>query len=902
MANMSAEEWRALIEHLDHALDLDESARDDWLSQLRNTDPTMARRVIDAVMARGQAGFSTFMADSPLQWVQDSHTVTLIGRRVGAYQIEAEIGRGGMGSVWRARRADGRYQGTVAIKFVHAAWIGPAGAHRFQLEGEVLSRLDHPNIARLLNAGILEAAQPYLVLEYIEGEPIDAYCERHQLSVESRVRLFIDVLAAVAHAHSQLIVHRDIKPANVFVTRDGVVKLLDFGIAKLLDEGSDPRAMTRSSAMALTPQYASPEQLLGNPVSTATDVYTLGLLLYVLLTGSHPVPSDSRSNAELINAVVAEIPPHASAVAGIATIPSHSLMGDLDNILHKALKKEPRERYASAAAFAEDLQRFLTHQPVQARADTLRYRTQKFVRRHRGGVTAALLSAIAIIAGFIGTVWQAHRAENNAMRAERASARAMGQLRYAEASNEFLRSLLEEGADKPFTTPELLARGEAIVNAQFKEEPALHARLLLTLADLYAQVQQKTKARALYLAAQAGAREVQDEGLKIEIECGLAMEDADQNQFAKAIAGLNESIRRAERTPDLDSAVLAQCLIIRGQAFRVSGDLPAAKADEIAALAVLGNPRPGQRINVLNARTSLADAESMLGNHAAAMQEYERADEELNRLGRGQTSSAVELLNEQGIALSKSGQWLRAASAYERGLAIERRVNGGAEVSPMTQVNYAKLLAELGREREALPLFDAASAAAKNRGDTNGIIKVDLLSAPAWCQLGQLDECDSRLRRSDDALRRQYPPGHPTLGTQATELAQLAVARGEPMEARRYLHAALKIFSGSRERNPNELRAMALLTEVDLSLGDTSAADADAVRAVEKAQAALGGFTDSAWLGRALEVQAEVLRAKGKMDAAKTTFAQALDMLHLTAGAAAPWTQQAQTALANVNP
>src|SRR5450631_315668 len=306
MATISAEEWRALSAHLDHALDLDEAARDEWLSQLRNTDPVMAQRVIQTITARGQAGFSAFMASAPLLSVQEIQAATLIGRRVGAYQIEAEIGRGGMGSVWRARRADGRYQGTVAIKFVHAAWIGPSGEHRFQIEGNVLSRLDHPHIARLLNAGILEAAQPYLVLEYVEGEPIDAYCARHQLGVEARVRLFIDVLAAVAHAHAQLIVHRDIKPANVFVTHTGVVKLLDFGIAKLLDDEADPRVMTRSGA-ALTPQYAAPEQLLGQPISTATDVYTLGLLLYVLLSGSHPVSSGSGSNAELINAVVTTV-------------------------------------------------------------------------------------------------------------------------------------------------------------------------------------------------------------------------------------------------------------------------------------------------------------------------------------------------------------------------------------------------------------------------------------------------------------------------------------------------------------------------------------------------------------------------------------------------------------------
>jgi serine/threonine-protein kinase len=899
MANISTEEWRALSECLDQVLDLDESAQDAWLSQLRSKDPGMADRVMQVITARQQAGFSTFMASAPLLSVQETQAVTLIGRRVGAYEIEAEIGRGGMGSVWRARRADGRYQGTVAIKFVHALWIGPTGEHRFQIEGNVLSRLDHPHIARLLNAGILDAAQPYLVLEYIEGKSIDAYCAGHQLGVESRVRLFMDVLAAVAHAHGQLIVHRDIKPANVFVTRDGVVKLLDFGIAKLLDNEDDPHAATRSD-VALTPQYAAPEQLLGQPISTATDVYALGLLLYVLLTGTHPVPGGSRSNAELINAVVTEVPPQASAVAAVETVSSDSLEGDLDNILHKALKKEPKERYASAAAFADDLQRFLTHQPVHARADTLRYRTQKFVRRHRGGVTAALLSTTAIIAGFIGTVWQAHRAEENALQAERARGRALEQLRFSEASNEFLSSMLEEGSDKPFTTPELLARGEGIVNGQFKDDPALHARLLLTLADLYAQNQEKSKARALFLSAQAAARQVPDEGLKIEIDCGLAMEDADQNEFDKAIGALNVAIRRAQQTVDLDRTILATCLDDRGQAFRVSGNLIAAKSDAIAALAALGTARPGQITLELSARTALAQAESMLGDHAEAVQEYDRAIKELTRMGRGETAFAVGLLNEMGIALAKSGQWLQAAAVYERALTTERGVAGGGEVSPMTQINYAKLLAEFGREREAMPLFDSASTAARNRGDTNAPMMVDLLSAPALCQLGQLNECAARLRRSGEALHRKYPPGHATLGTHETELAQLAVAQGNLDEARQHLHDALKIFSGAHDRNPNELRAMALLTEVDLKLGDTLTANADAIGSVERARAALSGFPSSAWLGRALEVQGEVLRAQGLTDAARKTLSEAVEMLKQSAGQSAPWTQQAKAALASL--
>jgi serine/threonine-protein kinase len=803
-----------------------------------------------------------------------------------------------MGSVWRAQRADGRYEGTVAIKFVHAAWIGAAGEQRFRIEGNLLGRLDHPNIARLLDAGMLDGTQPYLIIEYVEGEPIDAYCDRHQLRVEARVKLFLDVLAAVAHAHSHLIVHRDLKPSNVLVTRDGTVKLLDFGIAKLLDAGSGVGESTQTSASALTPQYAAPEQLLGQGVTTTTDVYALGLLLYVLLTGSHPlVPSGSRSNAEFLKAIVSDVPPQASSVAGIATIPRRMLAGDLDNILHRTLKKEPAERYATVGAFAEDLQCFLTHRPVHARADTLQYRTQKFVRRHRGGVAVGLLSLGAVLAGIVGTVWQAHRADLNARRAEHERARAIDQLSYAEASNEFLSFLLQVGADRPFTTPELLARGEAMVTGQFTNDPDLRARLLLTLADLNAQIENEAKAETLFVAAQSAASAARDDVLGIEIDCSLAMEYADQNQFDRSLAMLNSTLQRAHSTPDVDRSVIAGCLDQRSQVRRGRGDMAGSLIDAQAALATLGTPRPGQRTLALSARTTLATANARLGHAAAAIEQYEQAIGELDRMGRGQTDFAVTLLNSEGVVLAKSGQWLTAAAVYERGLAIAHSVSGGAEISPQTQINYAKLLVDLGREREALPLFDAARAVAQRRGDVKAIEMVDLLSAPALCDLGRLDECAARLQRSGATLHQQLPPGHATLGTHETEWAQLAVARGQRPDAQQHLRTALKIFAATSEHNPNELRAMALLAEIDLTLGNLAAARAEADDVVAQARGALGGLPGSAWLGRALLVQGEVLRAQGHADAARAAWGAALRMLSDTAGEQAPWTGQTRRLL-----
>ena len=393
---MSSDEWRTLSDHLDQALDLSDEERAVWLQDLRTRAPELAAQVAELLDARTQHGYSEFLSGpSPLP--EGAAMATLIGRRVGPYVIDAEIGRGGMGSVWRARRDDGRFEGFVAVKFVNAAWIGRAGEQRFRVEGKLLGKLDHPNIARLLDAGLLEDSQPYLLLEYVQGAPIDAYCAQNVLKVEERVRLFLDVLAAVGHAHSHLIVHRDLKPANIVVTREGTVKLLDFGIAKLIDADDPAAALTQSRLGPLTPQYAAPEQLLGEPVTTATDIYTLGLALYICLTGTHPVPANTRSTAELMRSILTDAPARASRVALSAGVEPKALEGDLDNILSKALKKNPTERYLSAGAFADDLRHYLNHEPVGAHADTALYRLAKFTRRHRAGVVVGSLFTVALI-------------------------------------------------------------------------------------------------------------------------------------------------------------------------------------------------------------------------------------------------------------------------------------------------------------------------------------------------------------------------------------------------------------------------------------------------------------------------------------------------------------------------
>src|SRR5689334_9975830 len=383
MSIIHREGWQQLSEHLDRVLEMPEEERNAYVEELTRSDPQAGSSLARLLAAHRAQSYAGFLSE-PVPLVTDlASSSQLIGQRIGAYVIEAEIGRGGMGSVWRARRADGRFESFVAVKFLRAAWLGSAGEQRFKLEGLLLARLDHPHIARLLDAGLFEG-QPYLILEYVEGEPIDAYCARNALDLASRLRLFLDVLAAVSHAHTHLNVHRDIKPGNVLVTRDGTVKLLHFGIAKLLQDEAASE-LPQASAHPLTPQYAAPEQLLGEPVTTATDVYALGLVLYTLLTGAHPRASQPASgHQELLRDVLTKELPRPSAAASPAD--ARALVGDLDNIIAKALKKDAPERYSTAAALAGDLEHYLRHEPVSARPDTLHYRVSKFVRRNRGSV------------------------------------------------------------------------------------------------------------------------------------------------------------------------------------------------------------------------------------------------------------------------------------------------------------------------------------------------------------------------------------------------------------------------------------------------------------------------------------------------------------------------------------
>ena len=422
------ETWGRLSPLLDELLDLPDDERDARLEALRAQDPPLADAVAAMLQHLPAIERGEFMPTSAMP-----KPAGLAGQAIGPYTLVREIGHGGMGTVWLGRRNDGRYEGEVAIKFLRSGLFGHGDAARFEREGSILARLSHPHIARLLDAGVVpDGSQSYLVLEYIDGEPIDDYCRRLALPVAQRLGLMLDVLAAVAQAHNRLVLHRDLKPSNILVTKAGDVKLLDFGIAKLLDDangGGEATALTARAGNAFTPEFAAPEQLQGGDVTTATDVYALGVLMYLLLGGDHPTAAATGAPLDRMRSVIETVPRRLSEAVLRRGGPktrwspesrklSGEIRGDVETIVAKALKKNPSERYANAAAMADDIRRYLGREPIAARPDTPLYRATRFVQRHAAGVAMASVAATALGAGIGVALWQAREARAQRVQAE----------------------------------------------------------------------------------------------------------------------------------------------------------------------------------------------------------------------------------------------------------------------------------------------------------------------------------------------------------------------------------------------------------------------------------------------------------------------------------------------------
>lgn len=440
---MTPERFQLVRSVFEDVSGLSSPQRDEQLQDLRLRDPELAVEVERLLYAHQHRGA---FIETPALSPADDFT----GRRIGPYLLLREAGRGGMGSVYEAVREDDAFHKRVAIKLVRATPVSEALGERFRRERQILAGLEHPNIARILDGGTTEEGLPFFVMEYADGERIDRYAERNRLGVEARLDLFLDVAGAVQFAHRNLIVHRDIKPANIIVTVEGQPKLLDFGIAKLLSDADTPgRGDAATEAMLCTPEYASPEQIRGEPVTTAADIYLLGLLLYELLAGRHPFAIDGRLPHETMRAACEDEPLRPSAAAAQAGVRwSRRLKGELDNIVLMALRKEPQRRYASVEQLAGDIRRYLDGRPVRAQGDAVTYRAAKFFRRHWAPAAALALTVVSLSGSAIVSAGAAARAGTERVEAQRQAAIAEAERRRAESEKALAREAAAEAAEQ----------------------------------------------------------------------------------------------------------------------------------------------------------------------------------------------------------------------------------------------------------------------------------------------------------------------------------------------------------------------------------------------------------------------------------------------------------------------
>jgi len=629
-------------------------------------------------------------------------TRDVAGTRLGPWEVIEPIGEGGMGTVFLARRADGAYEAHAAVKLVRGGVPSDSLSERFRAERQILAGLSHPGVARLLDGGSTPDGTPYLVMEFIDGEPITTWCTRKGLDVEGRLGLFLKVCDAVAYAHRQLVAHRDLKPSNILVTPSGEPKLLDFGIAKLIDavgEGSD--GLTQSYTV-MTPAYASPEQITGERVGTSTDVYSLGVLLYELLSGKVPIDTRGATPAQLISRVVAEVP---AVVSSAVADPDRRkrLSGDLDAILSRALRKEPAGRYASVEALAEDIRMHLEGRPIQTRSDDWRYRTGKLVRRNAGVVSGGVLLLIVGVSFTINTIIQSRAVARERDRAE-------AQRATAERVSGFLEELFTEAdpnaaSARDVTLRDILDRGATRVLTGLAEEPESRATLAGVIGRVYNALGEYDAAEPLLdsaLAARLRRADVDPRALgdAYQERAALAYYVGDYETAAE-LADLSVASYRRDR--EVDGHTVADAIAWVATSYSAAGDLEPAEAmmREAVALHRAAEEGPSQPLS-----TALVSLEDIL-RAAGLVEEAVTTGEEALAMSRDvygpEHLETAHAANQLASSLSAAGRTAEAVPLVEESLEIRRAAFGGPHVEIAASLgNLSNMLGALGRSEEAI--------------------------------------------------------------------------------------------------------------------------------------------------------------------------------------------------------
>ncbi len=791
---MKPERWQQCKALFEQSLGLEPDSRHAFLLEACANDAPLLREV-EALLASHDIATAQEFLESPA--ISDTRLASLLppepsrlGQKIGPYQIVKELGRGGMGTVYLAERADEQFHQRVAIKLVRSSFESDTLRRRFLIEREILASLEHPNIARLIDGGITGDGQSYLVMEYVEGTAITQYCDAHQLPIDERLRLFQKVCDAVHHAHQRMVVHRDLKPGNILVSHDGQVKLLDFGIAKLLDETQlQPFVevpLTRTGLYVLTPEYAAPEQVRGEDISMATDVYSLGIILYELLSGRRPYQLHGLTPGQAEQRICELEPPRPSTVATHSAAVGTSrelsadalsecrstrpdrlrrrLTGDLDTIVMMALRKDALRRYQSARLFAQDIQRHLDGLPVMARPDTAGYRLSRYVGRHRVGVSAVAIIFVLLLAGIVTTTWQARRAERQRQIAER---------RFDDLRG-LSQSLLFEIHDAIVNLPGATAARALIVQRsvdyldRLSQDAGSESSLLLELSTAYRKIGdvQGNPTNANLGETQAALRSYEKSIAMAEAALALRpVQPAARNALALTLEKRSDvqaaTGQYAEAGASMEAAVAAYRLLTQEHAaetrFALQYAIGLIKQGDYA-----GNPNFPNRQDTVAALNAYLQAQPVLDSLHRADASPERVAR-LRGLIRERTGTMYEMMGKQQAAFEAFSASLALREAYAaahpnhndalRDLAI------GYEKMADLSVKAGRLTQALGRYRQAHDAFtnlwrsDSLNASASITVAISHLHLGDLLGYPAQANLGDARGARQHYRTARSILR-----------------------------------------------------------------------------------------------------------------------------------------------------
>ncbi len=791
----------ALLESLfDVALNqTDDTSREMFIQESTSHDPLLASELRALLSAHA---LSDSMFASPVR-VERDLSDRWIGARLGAYEIGKRIGSGGMGTVHEAVRADDQYRQRVAVKFLNRGAEGSIAVRRFRAERQMLASLQHPNIASLVDGGVTPDGLPYFVMEYIDGEPITVWCDRKSLNVDARLALFVQVCAAVRAAHQKLIVHRDLKPGNILVTTDGAVKLLDFGIAKLMPNeqlGDFPTA-TQVGHRAFTPEYAAPEQMRGVGVDTSADVYALGVVLFELLTGKRPFDLQGKSLAEMERIVCEQPAPRPSVVLDAnrwrdlsersAPRARRTVEGDLDAIALMALRKEPERRYVSADALSRDITAYLAHEPVLARPDSLGYRVRKFIARRKLETAAAIIAVLSMVGGTAAATMQARRAEAQRVVATAQSTRA------TEVTS-FLMTMLNSSNPESFgkdVTMRTVLDSAVLRADSMKVAPELEAEIRAVMGNAYlalGELDIAEKQFTLDMAARRKHAPLGDYQTAVTFS-KLALVAETRGSFPAADSLLQQAELLYTRFPHVDRREEATAIENRGRLLYQMGKIPESLAQFRKSLALSAAFYPtddsANAPTYVNAAVVFADAGEMAPADSFSL----RAIQTAKRAHGDVHPMVANALSVRAGILETGGRMDEATAAYVETLDIKRKLLGPQHTSyATTGVNYADHLIRREKWREAATMArEILALRGKSLGESSYPVQGSLIYlGRALAHMDSASAGELLLREARELRVKSLPAGHWLIAAVDGALGEVITLGGRYAEAERLLLSA----------------------------------------------------------------------------------------------------------------